>query len=947
MLENKKLIINGKEYLVSCEESDKLSDIIRATGLTGTKVGCDKGQCGACSVILDGKLVRSCTKRMKSINDGAEILTIEGVGTMDAPHALQLAWGIKGAVQCGFCSPGFIVAAKALLDQNPDPTREEVREWFQKNRNACRCTGYKPIVDAVMLAAAVMRGDRPEDDLHFRVPEDGKIYNTEYPRPAALGKACGVTDYGDDKAVKGDYLEAAIVLAKVPHANIKGIDTSEAEKAEGVVKVVTAKDIQGINRIVMPIGDPHSKCNGSEQPILCDTKVFRYGDPIAVVIADTRKHARAAAELVKPDYELLPGYENPLDAMADDAIEIHPGIPNVYYKFPVHKGTDTRKVIPDSEYAVEGSFYSTRQPHLPIEPDVNQAYIDEDGVLTIFNKSHLLPLPSLVASQGIGWPMDKFRVIMNPTGGAFGYSLSVSCSILVAVATIAVGGRPVNMTLSYEEHQHFTGKRAASYSNAKLACDKDGKLTGIEFEIAYDKGAYSEVSNVIEKGLQFYGAPYNIPNVMGVAKAVFSTNAYSTAYRGYGSPQAYTGSEALMDMLAEKIGMDPFEFRYINVMRDGDTGNLGHTYSVYPMSELMDMARPKYREMQERAKAADTPEKRRGVGVACGHYNVAPGPADHSEVAIELNPDGSVTHYSQWEDLGQGGDIGALVHTHQALRPLGLTPDQIHLVMNDTATCPMSGCSGGSRQHYMTGNAIVDSCNKLMDAMRKPDGTFRTYDEMVAEGIPTKYIGVHDTGGYTSALDPNTGQGNQGAEYTYCVFLADVEVDTATGKTKVLEMHTYADVGVVGNYLAVDGQAYGGMMHSIGFALSEDYSDVEKHKNLIGSGFPFIEDVPDDDKFTVTYLETPRPRGPQGSSGCSEGFQSGDHMAVINAIYNACGVRVYELPALPEKILEGLARLAEGKTIDPKHYYLGGDMYEELDEMWENPVVAAGGDLKF
>ncbi len=943
---SKKLIINGKEYIVSCSENDTLVETIRAIGLTGTKIGCGTGVCGACSVILNGELIRSCVKKMKAIDDGAEVLTIEGIGTPENPHPLQKAWALKGAAQCGFCSPGFIVSAYALLLENPAPTRAEIRAWFQKNKNLCRCTGYKPIVDAVELAAEVMRGDRPVTDLDYKMPEDGHVLNSSYPRPSAMSKACGTLDYGDDVAMKKDYLEAALVMAKVTHANIISIDTSEAEKAEGVVKVMTAKDIRGINRLPMPIMSPHSKCDGAEQPILCDTKVFRYGDPIAIVIADTRKHARAAAKLVKAEYEILPDLQDALEAMADGAPEIHPGVPNVFYHLPIHKGKDTREVIPNSDFSVSGSFYSTRQPHLPIEPDVNQAYIDDKGILTIYNKSHFLPMMIWLGGAGLGWPMDKIRVIMNPCGGAFGYSLSLGCSALVAAATIAVDGKPVNLTLSYAEHQHYTGKRAAAYTNATLACDKNGKMTGIEFEIAYDKGAYSESSNVLEKGIQFMGAPYYIPNVMGESKATFSNNAYSTAYRGYGCPQAYTASEALVDMLAEKAGFDPFEFRYLNVMREGDTGNTGNTYSVYPLEKLMDMARPKYEEMKAAAAAASTPEKARGVGVAMGHYNVGPGPADHSEVALELMPDGTVTHYSQYQDLGQGGDIGALQHAHEALRPLGLTPDQIHLVMNDTETCPISGSSGGSRQNYMTGNATKDAGDKLLNAMRKEDGTFRTYDEMIAEGIPTRYLGVHDSGSYTSPLDPNTGQGNQAAEYSYMVYLADVEVDTATGATKVLEMHAYADVGLVGNFLAVDGQAYGGMMHSIGFALSEDFNDAKKYETMVGCGFPSIEEIPDDDKFTVTYLETPRPRGHKGSGGCSEGFQSGDHMAVINAIYQACGVRIYDLPALPSKVKEGLDALADGKEIKPEPYYLGGDLYEELDEMTANPVGGFSGGIK-
>ena len=369
-----------------------------------------------------------------------------------------------------------------------------------------------------------------------------------------------------------------------------------------------------------------------------------------------------------------------------------------------------------------------------------------------------------------------------------------------------------------------------------------------------------------------------------------------------------------MDMLAEEAGIDPLEFRYLNVLRPGDTTNTGNTFDVYPMVEILDRIRPKYQAALEHAKRTSTPEKPRGVGIVCGQYNVTGAANDHSEVALELNPDGSVTSYNTWQDQGQGADVGTLVHTHEALRPLGLTPDQIHLVMNDTAICPTTGPSASSRSHYMAGNAILDAAEKLISAMRKPDGTLRTYQEMVDEGIPTKYKGVHDTSGRTKNLDPNTGEGNPTAEYTYGAFLSEVEVDRATGKVKVLEMHCVADVGVVGNYLAVDGQAYGGMMHSIGFALSEDYQDIKKHISLIGAGFPFIEDIPDGEHFTVEYVQTPRPTGPQGSSGASEMFQSSGHVAVLNAIYHACGVRIYSLPASPERVLQGLRDLEAGQA---------------------------------
>lgn len=938
----KKMIlnINGADRMFICDpEVDTLADVIRRMGLTGTKVGCRVGQCGVCSVILDDKLIRGCVKKMKSVADGSKVTTIEGIGTPTNLHPLQLAWITYGGVQCGFCSPGFIVSAKALLDTNLNPTREEVREWFRKNHNACRCTGYKPLVDAVMAAAKVMRGEMTMEDLKYKVPENGKIYGTGYPKPAALAKATGTCDYGDDIGMKmPGALHLAVVLPGVSHGKLLSIDTSEAEKMPGVEKVITYKDVKGTNRVMWPIAHPLTKADGFDRPILVNDMIYNYGDIIAVVAARTREEARAAAKKVKFEIEQLPAYMNILETMAPDAPQVNKEYPNIYLEAPLIKGQDTQKIIKNSPYVVEGSFYSQRQPHLVLEPDTNQAYIDDEGVLTIHCKSLFLHINIFTLAPAIGHPENKIRIIENPTGASFGYALSPKMPGLVAVAAIATG-KPVTITLSYEEHQHITGKRAPSFSNAKLACDDKGKITALEYEIAYDKGAYTETADVlVQKGQRFLGAPYVIPNAIGLSKTVISNHAFSTAYKGFGSPQCYTCSEQLMDMMAEKIGMDPLEFRYINVYREGDESINGNKFSVYPMTKLLDKLRPYYKEALERAKKESTAEIKRGVGIACGEYNVTSGPNDHCEIFLELNPDGTVTHYNTWQDQGQGADAGALVHTYEALRPLGLRPDQIRLCMNDTALTPMHGPSAGSRSHYMAGNATLHAAEQLMNAMRKSDGTYRSYDEMVAEGIPTRYTGVYDTTGMTTDLDPNTGQGDPTAEYTFGVFLAEVAVEVATGKTKVLSMKCIADVGVIGNIISVEGQAFGGMMQGIGMALSEDYDDLKKHTSLAGSGFTFIDATPDN--LTVEFIESPRPSGPHGSSGCAELFQSSPHVAVINAIYNACGVRIYELPARPSKIKEALEAKAKGEMIKPKKYFMGSDLHETIEYKKANPVKA-------
>ncbi len=430
-------------------------------GLTGTKVGCGQGQCGACNVILNGKLVRSCTFRIDKVNDGDSITTIEGIGTPQKMHPLQKAFVKHGVTQCGFCNPGFIISAKVLLDSNPSPTREEVREWFHKNRNACRCTGYIPIINAVMDAAKVLRGEMDESELEFKMPEDGKIWGTTYPRPTAVAKATGTLDYGADLGLKmpKGTLQLALVQATVSHANIKNIDISEAEKMPSVYKVVTHKDIKGRNRITGLITFPTNKGDGWDRPILCDEKVFQFGDAIAIVCADTYENACAAAEKVKVDLEVLPAYMSAPAAMAEDALEIHPGTPNVYYVQNLEKGEPTAHIFEKAPYVVEDDFYVQRQPHMTIEPDVGFAYIDDNGVLKIHSKTIGAHLHLLMIAPGLGVEPDKIALVSNPMGGTFGYKFCPTMEGLVGAAALATG-KPCFLRYNYFQHMTYTGKRS-------------------------------------------------------------------------------------------------------------------------------------------------------------------------------------------------------------------------------------------------------------------------------------------------------------------------------------------------------------------------------------------------------------------------------------------------------------------------------------------------------
>ncbi|WP_031513693.1 molybdopterin-dependent aldehyde oxidoreductase [Desulfofalx alkaliphila] len=910
----KKININGINTVVVCDPESMLVDVLRGQlGLTGTKVGCGKAQCGACSVILNGKLILSCAYKMKRLPDESIITTIEGIGTPTNLHALQMAWVKYGGAQCGYCSPGFIVSAKALLDENPSPTREEVRDWFQKHKNVCRCTGYIPLVDAVMAAAAFMRGEITAEDLDFKMPADGKIFGTDYPRPSAIGKVTGTIEFGSDFGLKmpPETLQLKLVQAQVSHAKILSIDTSEAEKMPGVYKVVTHKDIKGRNRI-NGLNFPNNKGDSYDRPILCDEKVFQFGDAIAIVCADTEANAQAAVEKVKVELEILPAYMSAPAAMEPDAIEIHPGTPNVYYKQDNIKGEDTASVMEEADVVVSmEDLYVGRQPHLPIEPDVAAAYYDENGNLQILSKSIGLDLHAAMIGEGLGLEPGKnlFLSQFPGVGGTFGYKFSPTIEALVGAATMATG-KPCFLNFNYYQQITYTGKRSPFFVDIKYGAKKDGKIVAMEANWAVDHGPYSEFGDLLTlRGAQFIGAGYGIPNIKGVGYTVCTNHCWGSAFRAYGSPQSFFASETLMDVLAEKLGIDPLELRYINAYRPGDTTPSGHEPEVYSMTALIDAIRPKYQAALENAKKLSTPEKKRGVGVSVGVYGCGLDGVDGAEVWVELLSDGRVQVSTNWQDHGQGADMGLLATSHEALRPMGIKPEQIKLVMNDMNLAPAGGPAGGSRSQVVIGNAVINGCEQLLNALKKDDGSYMTYDEAVAKGIPLKYVGQWSTAADNCTACDEKGQGKPFSNYMYGVFLAEVEVDTTTGKTEVIKMTLAADVGEIVNKTVLDGQIYGGLAQGIGLALTEDFEDLEKHTTMRACGIPYIKDVPDN--MEIIYVNFPRKHGPFGASGVGELPLTSPHAAICNAIYNACGVRITQLPALPEKILAGL----QGKEI--------------------------------
>ena len=895
----KTFVINGVQRTMMVNENEALATFLRERLLlTGCKIGCGEGHCGACNVIVDGKVARSCLMKLSKIKDGAEITTIEGIGTISDMHPLQVAWIAHGCAQCGFCSPGFIMTAKVLLDNNNAPTREEVRDWFQKNRNLCRCTGYKPLVDAVMDAARVYRGEITKEALVFK-PTGDSIIGTKYVRPSAAQKVMGTWDFGADDALKmpEGTLRLALVQANVSHALLKGVDTAEAEKMPGVYKIITAKDIVaagGKNRInglvMLPL---NNKCDGWDRPVLCDEKIFQFGDAIAIVAADTEAHARAAADAVKVDIELLPAYMNAMDAIAEDAIEIHPGVPNAYYETNCIKGPDID--FDAAPNVVEIESYCSRQPHLHLEPDCGYAYIDEDGMVTVHSKSIGIHLHMPMIADGIGVPMDKLRIVQNHAGGTFGYKFSPTNEAILGAAAKIIG-KPVSLVFNQFQNITYTGKRSPGFMNIKLAADENGKLLGLWGNNYIDHGPYSEFGDLLTHRLsQFVGAGYDIPTIRNKSQTVFTNHAWGSAFRAYGSPQSFMGSEIAIDVLAAKMGMDPFDIRELNCYKESEKSTIptGYAPDVYCLEEMYKMARPLYEAGRARVaekNAASDGRYKYGIGVASGVYGCGLDGVDASQAYAELNPDGTVTMYASWEDHGQGADMGVLMSAHETLRQAGIKPEQIKLVMNDTKYTPNSGPAGGSRSQVMSGNACRLAAENLVAAMKKEDGTYRTYDEMKAEGIETKVLGnwVCDYCA-THPVDQATSQGEPFATYMYTLFLPEVCVDTQTGKVTVEKFTCVADVGTIMNKLLVDGNFYGGLAQGIGLALTEDFDDLTKHTSLTLRTVHRSCYAPDISVMMCHPATTA--------------------MHFLNAIYNATGARITRIPALPEVVLAALKEL--------------------------------------
>ncbi len=878
-----KLKINGrtKQFVVGPDRV--LLDLLRDDlHLTGAKQSCDrKGQCGACTVIVNNKATRSCLTKVADL-EGAEVITVEGLGTPDNPHLIQEAYVLSGAVQCGYCTPGMIMATKALLDQNPDPDTEEIKKALA--RNLCRCTGYKKIIDAVKLAGRFLRGETSPDQIR---PDPAKgVMHVSLPRPSAMIKACGTAEFAADIKIQG-ALEIAVVRSTEHHANIKSIDTSEAEKIPGVIGTMTAKDIKGTNRLKFIFND---------QPLLCDTKVRCLGDPIAIVVAETLEQAKAGAAAVKVDYEPLPVMMTPAEAMADGAVRVHDEFPNLCYQQPQVNG-DAKKAFAESAALVEAEFSTQLNHQAPLEPEACVAYLEgegEDAVLVVIGRSIMIHTHMATLQEALGW--ENMRYEEPFSGGQFGIKAAITSEGIAGAAALHFK-RPVRYIPSIHESMLLTSKRHPFTMKVKLGADKDGKLTAYGNDFIVENGAYMILGIVvILRALEMHSGPYYIPSIDSLARLVYTNNAAGGAARGAGPPQVTFALESAVDMLADKLGIDPLEFRLKNSLMPGQSVSTGAVIEQWPFPEICELIRPHYERAKKEAAAFKDGPIKRGVGIAAHSFGIAE-PGDKAQVAVELDLDDGVTVYAAAADPGEGNDS---MLTQITAHLLDLPVEKVRLVTRNTDQTTETGPAAGSRITYMVGGALQNALEQMKAAMKEAGDS--TYEGMKKAGKPTRYMGTKNVP--EGGLDPKTGQGPTFDSQVHNIQMAEVEVNTETGEVRVIKMTTAVDPGPVIHPQNLEGQLEGGMDQGVGYALREEYIHG-KTKDWVTFKFPTMKTAFDIE--VLTPRETPRARGTLGGTGIGEMTMVSTAPAVINAIKNACGARIFNLPATPEKVLAALA----------------------------------------
>jgi xanthine dehydrogenase molybdenum-binding subunit len=841
------LTLNGESVSVTPREDETLLELLRERfGICSVKDGCaPEGSCGACTVIVDGHAVVSCAQKATRV-EGKSVVTHEGLS-----EAERRLWAdcyvAAGASQCGYCSPGIVLKAEALLERHPTPTREEVEHALLGN--LCRCTGYVKVVDAVLLAAAARQGEPlPELDRSGRVGSRSVRYQ-------GSDLALGDKQFVGDMKVPG-MLHGALRFSDHPRALVRRIDTGRALAHPGVIAVVTAADVRGERT--------QGALTKDWRQFVAEGEMTAYvGDVLAAVAADTRHAAREAAALIDVEYEVHAPVTDPFEALAEGAPVLH-GDSNVLSVSRVRRG-DVDAALAASAHVVSETYRTQFIEHAFLEPESALAVPEPDGALHVYSQGQGIWDDRRQVASFLGLPEERVRITQVATGGAFGAKEDLNVQAHAALLATETG-RPVRVTLTRKESLCFHAKRHAMWLDYTVGCDAEGRLTAVRAHIVGDTGAYASVGDkVLERAAGHACGAYRVPNVDVEGTAVYTNNPPCGAMRGFGVNQATFAVEGMLDLLAERVGIDGWEMRWRNALDVGDRFGTGQKLGPgVGLKKTLLAVRDAYRGA-------------RYAGIACGAKNtgIGNGVPDRGRAILRPEPDGTVTLFHSWTEMGQG------VHTvlqQIACEELGLPPERIAVAV-DTVQELETGQTTASRATVLGGNAVIDAARKLKAAL---DG------HELAELAGTEFAGEFTVDWTTpnDAAEPVT-------HLAYAWATQVVILDDEGRLEKVIAAH---DVGRAINPTLLEGQLEGGVHMGLGQALSEEFvvencvpvTQTLKSLHIIPpSGMPEVECI---------LVEEPQPEGPYGAKGAGEAALVPTAGAVAGALHAFDGIRRTRLP---------------------------------------------------
>jgi aldehyde oxidoreductase len=904
--------VNGRAVEVAAPGARRLSRVLRDhLGLTGTKVGCDAGDCGACTVLLNGDAVCACLVATGQVA-GCEITTVEGLAARPPLCGrLQQSFLLHGAAQCGACTPGMLVAATALLESNPSPSETEVLDAI--GGVLCRCTGYRKIINAIMGTGA-----NPASQAQ---PAAGAAVGSRLVRLDGKKKVDGTEIFGADETPAG-ALGVRVIRSPHHRARFQVGDVDQYIAAHpGIMRVLTAEDVPGID------------CYGviskfADQPVFAHREARFRGEAIAAVVGEMDVLEALDLAQFPVRWEESPALKTIDEALAADAPRIHDHREgNILVRGRVVCG-DVEKALATSDVTAEGVYETAFVEHAYIEPEAGFARRLADRIeIQACTQSPYMDRDDIAKILGIC--PENVRIIPTAVGGGFGAKLDLSVQPFVALAAWKLG-RPVRMVYSRTESIVSTTKRHPARMRLRAGATRDGKLTALDFAADFNTGAYSSWGPTVAGRVPVHASgPYSVPNYRALTRAVHTNIVPAGAFRGFGVPQAAIAQEQLYDDLADRVGMDRLEFRILNALENNTptvTGQiLGEGVGIRACFEAL---RQKWRSARAEAamfNASAVGSLRRGVGVAgmwygCGNTSL-PNP---STVRVGLKRDGRIALHQGAVDIGQGSNtIVTQICADALVAPIA----QFDLVSGDTDITPDCGKTSASRQTFVTGKAAHMAGAKLRQGVLKLagacdcatvefcDGAVTVLENGKRTTLPLKELPL-DAHGYVitseATFDPPTspldekGQGNPYAVFGFGAHLAEIEVDIALGTVRVLRVIAAHDVGHAINPTLIEGQIEGGVAQGLGMALMEEFFPG-KGENLHDYLIPSAGDIP---PIESILIENPSSIGPFGAKGIGEQAVIPTAPAILNAIHDAIGVRIPKIPATPDRVRAAI--LAKG-----------------------------------